>query len=200
MDQKQEEQLERFARIVEAETQRQTKSLLETAQQEAQKTVQEAEQAAAEQAEQLLRQEVSAWQTELRQRRAQAEISTHNTVLEHRKALSEQILETVSQRLVQFANSPAYPEYLRRRLKQAHPSAGSVILLSERDLRFLELMEIPADCQVQADPQIRLGGFSVVDASGTHCFDETFDAAFEEERRVFSKRYHLTLVQEGAEH
>ena len=64
-----------------------------------------------------------------------------------------------------------------------------IIMISEKDLKYSNVLQDISGCKVETDPDIVMGGISIVDTENGIAVDKTFDSAIKEQRKQFSSRY-----------
>ena len=102
----------------------------------------------------------------------------------------EQLFSEVRQRLIEWTDTPAYTEYLKKALEKAQQEFGSniVICARERDIPAIQGM---TTLPVTADGSVILGGIS---ARCENLFaDYTLDSRLAEQKAAFPQRSELRL-------
>lgn len=125
-----------------------------------------------------------------RHRRADAlkEQEMRTELLMQRKNYVEKIFDAVVEKINNFVNSEKYESYLINQLKDINLE-GAVIKVSENDGKFIEKLSKSADCPVQTDENIKLGGIAVYFEEKGIIIDKTFDNALEEQKQNFYTNY-----------
>lgn len=121
---------------------------------------------------------------------SRCETEQRTAVLACRNQLMEQLFSEVRQRLIEWTDTPAYTEYLKKALEKAKQEFGSniVICARERDIPAIQGM---TTLPVTADGSVILGGIS---ARCENLFaDYTLDSRLAEQKAAFPQRSELRL-------
>ncbi|MCM1023672.1 MAG: hypothetical protein NC395_06395 [Prevotella sp.] len=120
---------------------------------------------------------------------SKAELGMKKSVIAHRDELAGKVFSAVEERLNKFREEREYVNLLIKNLLLMHVSDGSEIFLAPDDMKYAETLKkaIPScNAKFSPDGKIRLGGLAVYNAAKGTIADRTFDAAVEEQRRVFT--------------
>lgn len=109
--------------------------------------------------------------------------------LRRREVLAERIFDSVKKQICLFTASEKYQNYLISLVKNEDIHENSVIMISEKDMKYSEILNSMFKCKVELDPEIEIGGIVIVDNDNGIAIDRTLDSAFEEQRKSFSSRY-----------
>lgn len=120
---------------------------------------------------------------------SKAELNMKKSVIGHRDELADKVFAAVEKKLGEFRGDQKYVNLLIKNLLLMHVSDGSEIFLAPDDMKYAETLKkaIPScSAKFSPDGNIRLGGLAVYNAAKGTIADRTFDAAVEEQRRVFT--------------
>lgn len=109
--------------------------------------------------------------------------------LMQRENLAQKIFDAVSKRIYEFTVSEKYENYLINLVKNEKINKNFIIMISEKDLKYSNVLQDISGCKVETDPDIVMGGISIVDTENGIAVDKTFDSAIKEQRKQFSSRY-----------
>ena len=109
--------------------------------------------------------------------------------LRQRENLAQKIFDAVSKRICEFTVSEKYENYLINLVKNEKINENFIIMISEKDLKYSNVLQDISGCKVETDPDIVMGGISIVDTENGIAVDKTFDSAIKEQRKQFSSRY-----------
>lgn len=126
---------------------------------------------------------------------AAAELGYKQKLLEYRSQLAEEVFTAVRDKLKDFAASSKYAAWLSGKVaayaKQIK-GKGAVLFLCGQDLALEDSLRAALpECEVQQSADIVLGGFKLV--QGNRLFDETLDAALEEQKKNFAANSRLAV-------
>lgn len=124
---------------------------------------------------------------------AKADLAAKQDVLLKREDYRLAMLESVRSRLVDFTKTAEYKEYLLHKFEAISKSYSldhSMILFNEAD-SWLE-QEIMSkyqleDCQFQASPTVKIGGFSIRNETNGYLIDETLESKLQEQIPYFNQ-------------
>ena len=106
-----------------------------------------------------------------------------------RENLAQKIFDAVSKLICEFTVSEKYENYLINLVKNEKINENFIIMISEKDLKYSNVLQDISGCKVETDPDIVMGGISIVDTENGIAVDKTFDSAIKEQRKQFSSRY-----------
>lgn len=109
--------------------------------------------------------------------------------LMQRENLAQKIFDAVSKLICEFTVSEKYENYLINLVKNEKINENFIIMISEKDLKYSNVLQDISGCKVETDPDIVMGGISIVDTENGIAVDKTFDSAIKEQRKQFSSRY-----------
>lgn len=101
--------------------------------------------------------------------------------MEKRDALVDQLFDELKAKLLAFANSDKYEDYLNKKLAKFNDLAKVKVVVRSQDQAFFS----DAKWNVETSDEIVLGGFKVLDENKGRMFDETLDEAFNEAKSWF---------------
>lgn len=193
MDELQDEKLERFVNSVNMETTEKINAILADAQAEKHRRIEQAEDEALTEAYNQIQMSVKESEAEYRREYALRQQNLRMNELKHRDVLTDNIFKAVREKINMFIASDKYKEYILSLAKDDNINSESVVMISGRDSDYKEILEKSAGCKVEIDPDIEIGGVSIVNPARGIVIDKTLDSAFEEQRKNFSKKYNFSL-------
>lgn len=117
---------------------------------------------------------------------AKSRLEAHRALLSHRNEKIGTVLDNVRKRLIDYAETPQYKDSILKRageLKDEYDHSGSVIMVSEKDVSFAEVIKKTLGSgTVKADPSIKLGGFRLRNEKAHILLDETLDERLDEQK------------------
>lgn len=185
------QKLTQFIDTINRSMEAEAEQMLRAAQQEADEIIAEARERCAAEEERRLAQAKRTLTAKYQKQLAQTGYQGKTTLLSQRQALLLVLFSDLRKKLAAFTDSADYLPWLKNVLAKDTPEAGSVLLLRERDMRYKDELAalLPAGCEIHADRNILLGGFSVISADGRRCYDHTLDEACSAEEQRFSRNY-----------
>ena len=121
----------------------------------------------------------------------------HQQLLMRREELTREIFDKVRQRLLDYTNTEEYTQKLlatARKLAEEYPQPGGTLTVRSKDAHLLpKLKEIFANCEVQTDDSIKIGGMKLMNYNAGFFVDETLDTRLEEQRPWFYSHSGLTI-------
>lgn len=118
----------------------------------------------------------------------QNEMQMKKDVLLHREKLTDELMEDVKLRLVEFKSNSDYVDYLVKLMLTSNISDNSVIYLSSEDIKYSAKLKkaIKADnITFEVDSNIKIGGLSIYNKEKETIVNKTFDLLLEEEKQKF---------------
>lgn len=119
-------------------------------------------------------------------------------VLICRNELTEKVFAQTKEKLLQFANSAEYKDYLLNRLKTAvkdFPCNGASIAVRAEDFAFeKDLLETSGVASVVVDKSNQLGGFCIINQQSGLLLDETLASDLIEQRQYFYQISGMTVA------
>lgn len=76
--------------------------------------------------------------------------------------------------------SEKYENYLINLVKNEKINENFIIMISEKDLKYSNVLQDISGCKVETDPDIVMGGISIVDTENGIAVDKTFDSAIKD--------------------
>lgn len=121
----------------------------------------------------------------------------HQQLLLRREELTREIFDRVRQRLMDYTATEEYTQKLlatASKLAEEYPQAGGTLSIRSKDAHLLpKLKEILANCEVQTDDSIKIGGMKLMNYNAGFFVDETLDTRLEEQRPWFYSHSGLTI-------
>ena len=129
---------------------------------------------------------------------ARQENAMRQELLLHREELTGKVFDAVSKRLLAFAATSQYRDFLLETASSLcglFPQEGSVLLVAPRDLPFADDLAkaFGKGCRVEASDAIRLGGLQCQNQEAGLFADETLDSKLEDQRAWFAAASGLTV-------
>ena len=130
---------------------------------------------------------------------AQREMEARRALLVKRDTIARKVFERAAQKLLEFSQSSGYPEFLEKSahsLKEAVQEQGTVLLMSEQDKKYEDLVRkaFGGACDVRTDETIRLGGIRAVNAASGVLADDSLDTRLESQREWFEEYCGMAVV------
>jgi vacuolar-type H+-ATPase subunit E/Vma4 len=135
----------------------------------------------------LLQEEQAKITVELSRRLAVKRREYKGRLYAEREKYRQAVFDKAGERLMAFAQQPEYGPFLQKKAVNlsAHADGGRLrIFLRPQDMVWKDALEKACPCTVEAEPNIRLGGFLAENGAGL-LVDETFDSALEERKDWF---------------
>lgn len=189
MDELQNEKLEKFMNSVNMEVNEKISSIINRANSEKRQKIEKAEDDALLEAYGKIQKCVKDSEAEYRKNYALKQQQLRIEQLKHREMLTENIFEAVNKKIISFTKSDKYKDYLISLVKKSEVNENCIIMISRNDAVYKEDIEKTSGCKTEVDPDIEIGGISVVDTGNGIVVDKTLDNAFEESRKNFSQKY-----------
>ncbi len=118
----------------------------------------------------------------------QNEMQMKRDVLLYREKLTDELMEDVKLRLVEFMSNIDYVDYLVKLMLTSNISDNSVIYLSSEDIKYSAKLNkaIKADnITFEVDSNIKIGGLSIYNKEKETIVNKTFDLLLEEQKQKF---------------
>lgn len=189
MNENQAEKLDKFVNSVNSEVEEKINAIISEAESQKKLQLQKTEDEALLNAYNKIQKSVKETESKYRRMLALRQQQLKTDLLKHRENLAENIFESVRKNIYEFTSSEKYIGYLTSIIKTEDINENSVIMVSERDMKYSEVLQKESGCKVEADPDIEAGGLSIVDMQKGVVIDRTIDSALEEQRKNFSSRY-----------
>lgn len=184
-----EEKLERFSASLLGETWQSSEEMIKKAESESTERILHASDKYAALAKKTIKEQTKAIRLKYVKTVAAGKLEAQQAVLLHRRELTDSLFENVEKRLLGFAASEKYGDYLCGLVEKCIKESGErnvTVRLSARDFdRRNELFGRLADVQTVKDPTIRLGGLKCTFAGSNVMYDCSFDTALEAQREAF---------------
>ncbi len=144
-------------------------------------------------------------QSELAQLKADAavEISKSNSettkkLIAKREEYTRLVFDEVLTRLSSFTQGNEYVDYLNKKVKKVSEACaldGVVFYIRKDDEKLADMLKkaYGHECRVEVDEAIRLGGFIFENSNLGLVFDETIDAALNDQREWFANHSGLII-------
>lgn len=113
---------------------------------------------------------------------ALAQENNKRIYMEKRNALVNQLFDELNAKLLTFASSSKYPEFINHKLAAFKDLEKAKLMIRSQDLALFK-NKVKGDIEISDD--IVLGGFKVLDENKGRMFDETLDEAFKEAHKWF---------------
>lgn len=189
MDELQTEKLDRFVNSVNNEVDEKINKIISEVESQKKVQIQKTEDEALLNAYNKIQKSIREIESKYRRMLALKHQQFKSDFLRQRESLVESIFESVKKQVCLFTDSEKYQDYLTSLVKSEDVHENSVIMISEKDMKYREILSSMFKCQVEADPEIEIGGITIVDNDNGIVIDRTLDSAFEEQRKNFSSRY-----------
>ncbi|MGN1481071.1 V-type ATP synthase subunit E [Porcipelethomonas sp.] len=189
MDELQAEKLDRFMNSVNMEVDEKINTIIADAQTEKKRRIDKAEDEALMEAYNQIQKAVKETETGYRREFALRQQQLRMNELKYRDTLTDRIFEAVRMKINFFVSSDKYKEYILSLASDNGIDSNSVIMISQKDSDYKEILEQSAGCRVEVDPDIEIGGISIVNTEKGIVIDKTLDSAIEEQRKNFSSKY-----------
>lgn len=124
----------------------------------------------------------------VRQAAAHASREAKHKLLRERARLTEDIFAAARQKLLDFAATPAYEDYLLHcvaQLKQVMPAQPCILYLRPQDLSYASQLRTVWNTEIAQDDTLYLGGARAVCAQCSLVADQTLDDALDAQREWF---------------
>lgn len=189
MDEKQAEKLDRFVNSVNNEVDEKINKIISEAESQKILQIEKTEDEALLNAYNKIQKSVRDIESKYRRMLALRQQQLKTDSLRQRENLAQKVFESVKKQICEFTASEKYKSYLINLIKHENINADSVIMISEKDLKYRNVLHDISGCKVETDPDILMGGISIVDLKNGIVNDKTFDSALEEQQKNFSSRY-----------
>lgn len=116
----------------------------------------------------------------------------------HRETIHKEIMEQAKARIIDFTQTPEYKTYLINAAKKVRlllQGDCSVLNMRECDRQYAAEVSshLGHSMTLHVDPNIRLGGFTIISTDGKHMADVTLDSRLQEQDRWFAEHSGLTI-------
>lgn len=189
MDELQIEKLDKFVNSVNNEVDEKISKIISEAELQKKIQIQKTEDEALLNAYNKIQKSVREIESKYRRMLALKQQQLKSDSLRQREVLAESIFESVKKQICLFTDSEKYQNYLISLVKNEDVKKNSVIMISEKDMKYSEILNSMFKCKVELDTEIEIGGITIVDNDNGIVIDKTLDSAFEEQRKSFSSRY-----------
>lgn len=189
MDELQTEKLDKFVNSVNNEVDEKISKIISEAELQKKIQIQKTEDEALLNAYNKIQKSVREIESKYRRMLALKQQQLKSDSLRQREILAESIFESVKKQICLFTDSEKYQNYLISLVKNEDVRKNSVIMISEKDMKYSEILNNMFKCKVELDTEIEIGGITIVDNDNGIVIDKTLDSAFEEQRKSFSSRY-----------
>lgn len=189
MDELQTEKLDKFVNSVNNEVDEKINKIISEAELQKKIQIQKTEDEALLNAYNKIQKSVREIESKYRRMLALKQQQLKSDSLRQREVLAESIFESVKKQICLFTDSEKYQNYLISLVKNEDVRKNSVIMISEKDMKYSEILNNMFKCKVELDTEIEIGGITIVDNDNGIVIDKTLDSAFEEQRKSFSSRY-----------
>lgn len=189
MDELQTEKLGRFVNSVNSEVDEKINKIISEAELQKNNLIRKTEDEALLNAYNKIQKSVREIESKYRRMLALKQQQLKSDCLRRREILAESIFDSVKKQICLFTASEKYRNYLISLVKNEDIHENSVIMISEKDMKYSEILNSMFKCKVESDPEIEIGGIVIVDNDNGIAIDRTLDSAFEEQRKSFSSRY-----------
>ncbi len=189
MDELQTEKLDKFVNSVNNEVDEKISKIISEAELQKKIQIQKTEDEALLNAYNKIQKSVREIESKYRRMLALKQQQLKSDSLRQREVLAESIFESVKKQICLFTDSEKYQNYLISLVKNEDVRKNSVIMISEKDMKYSEILNNMFKCKVELDTEIEIGGITIVDNDNGIVIDKTLDSAFEEQRKSFSSRY-----------
>lgn len=165
----------------------------QAARQEAEQILRDAEARAKADSERTLAAAKSKITAKYQKRMSQVGYRGKTALLSCRQSLLMELFAALREKLSAFTESADYLPWLIRLLEQNRPDDRATVLLREADLPLQEQLAkaVPETVSFRADKSILLGGLSVLSADGRRCRNHTLDEAYSEQLRNFYRNHKI---------
>lgn len=183
------EKLDRFNTAVNKRVDIQIDEIMKSAEKEKKAVLEEAENKALTDSENLIQTEIKKIESKYKSKYAQVEQDNKRNVLIHRNELVEKIFSNVEKKILDFKNSDKYEQYLVNCIKNADIDDTTEILINNNDMKYKDVLikTLGRHCSFKEDNSIEMGGMLIV--NGSDLTDKTLDTTLLEERKKFSMNY-----------
>ncbi len=116
------------------------------------------------------------------------EMQMKKDVLLYREKLTDELIEDVRLRLVDFKSNSDYVDFLVKLMLTSNISDNSVIYLSSEDIKYSAKLNkaVKADnITFEVDSNIKIGGLSIYNKEKETIVNKTFDLLLEEQKQKF---------------
>lgn len=126
------------------------------------------------------------------------EVQARHRLLSKRRDMMTSIFDRARQKLLEYAETPAYCDELKRSLSamaKQLPADGTIYAVCPRDEALLaELMPLcPAGSRIEVATDIALGGLRGVNTAAGILIDDTLDSRLEQQHDWFTDHSGLTI-------
>lgn len=117
-----------------------------------------------------------------------AEFNMKKELLKYRENLADRVFEAVTERILEYRNTPEYAGALVRLLLSCGALDNSEVYLSPSDIKHSGALKKAAGCEIAFSPDesVKLGGLSAYNKDKGFIINKTFDSVVEERRRLFT--------------
>ena len=125
----------------------------------------------------------------LRKEYSQNKLALKKQRLQRRQQLKDGLFQNVEQKLLDFAQTDAYQQWLLKKLQSLCDNIKGtkiLLLLAKRDMGMENaLQQILPRAVIQTDASIKLGGFKIIDKENSVIYDETFESKLAGQQKAF---------------
>ena len=181
------EKLSRFVKAVNAETDMKIAEIINAAEAEKKRIIEETKAQAYSDAHEKVDLGINRVSSKYTRLVSKAELDGKKAVLQRTDELVRELFVSVKLRLSAFRHTEEYVKYLASVIKSENPLPRCVIRLMPEDMQLEEQLKSLTGtvCRFEADVSIKLGGLAIFDKPRSVIIDRTLDLAVEEQRRAF---------------
>jgi len=148
--------------------------------------------------EEFKQKRVNELELSLRLEMSKKQLEEKRELLSYRDQLVNRLIDNCKEKLLNFAKSEKYREYLLsqcRRLSEQHGSENAVFYVKSEDMSLAGAIKnaYGHDCQVQPDETVALGGFKLFIKAQNRLIDESFDTMLADQKEQFIQTSGLSV-------
>lgn len=192
-----EEKLSKFNQAIHHYAEEQRLKIEEELKKFKEKELSEAEDEVLLEAYHMIQKEMAQMRSNITKEMAHREMDARRKLLEQRKTIMNRVFMAAAEKLQAFAASPEYHDWVVRHCRELSglfTAPDTVAFIREEDMKMAEeIRKILPNCQIEKDPEIRLGGLRVQSLQLGLVADETLDALLIDQQEWFEEHSGLQV-------
>lgn len=146
----------------------------------------------------LIQKEMAQMRKGISSEASKEEMQGRKELFAQRKTIVEEVFRRCEKRLLEFANTSAYEELMKKyasKVSKVLKKPGTVLYVQEKDMEMREELKKSFGklCKVLVSEEIKIGGLIAVNRNMNMIIDETLDSKLTDQREWFAENSKLNV-------